>query len=396
MKKMIDRRKYPVGFKQDAVKLAEKVGVSEASDQLGVPLSTLQRWKYKRNKLPVEKSTDILRLQLEIKSLKKKNYRKRRFNRDVEESHNFFFKGKRKMIFKFILKYKPKALSFKEVCRFFKVSPSGFFKHRRAESPSNKVTPEEVASAFYAHKARYGYRKIAKFLSLQEGRSCSPAQVRRLLSQLGLKARKPKKFKPLSKSEDFHYPIAQRVFKIEETQILQPNQVWGSDITYLRAKGQKFFYLAIFMDFYSRQIVGWDLSHSLSSELVLRAFEKALKTRSVTQGLIVHSDRGVQYSSKEFRQSLENLGFVQSMSRKGNCYDNAYCESWFSLLKRELKLKNKAYSSINEARLEVFQWIEAWYNTKRLHSSLDYKSPMNFEKINLTMDKKPLNLSPLI
>ena len=299
------------------------------------------------------------------------------------------------MIFKYLLKNKPKRLSFKKACLFFNVSPSGLFKYRKAELSSNKVTREKVASAFYAHKARYGYRKIAKVLSLQEGKPCSPAQARRLLNQMGLKARKPKTFKPPNKSSEFNYSIAQRVFKTKKTKILRLNQVWGSDITYLKAKGQKFFYLAIFMDFFSRRIVGWDLSHSLSSQLVLRAFEKAVKTRPVTQGLIVHSDRGVQYTAREFRENLEKSGFIQSMSRKGNCYDNAYCESWFSLLKKELKLKNKTYSSINEARLEVFEWIEAWYNTKRIHSALGYKSPANFEKINLTSDKLPLNMSPL-
>ena len=124
--------------------------------------------------------------------------------------------------------------------------------------------------------------------------------------------------------------------------------------------------------------MGWDLSSSLSSVSVLTAFYRALKTRSVSRGLIVHSDRGVQYTSKAFRDKLKVLGFIQSMSRKGNCYDNALCESCFSLLKKELG--DKTYPSMKEAKTDVFEWIEAWYNTKRLHSSLGYKSPVDFEK----------------
>ena len=120
------------------------------------------------------------------------------------------------------------------------------------------------------------------------------------------------------------------------------------------------------------------MSSSLSSLSVLTAFYKALRTRSVSKGLIVHSDRGVQYTSTIFRDKLKELGFVQSMSRKGNCYDNAQCESCFSLLKRELGAKS--YLSMKEAKTDIFEWIEAWYNTKRLHSSLGYKSPVDFEK----------------
>ena len=113
--------------------------------------------------------------------------------------------------------------------------------------------------------------------------------------------------------------------------------------------------------------------------IVLRAFNRDVEKRSVTEGLIVHSDCGVQYTAGEFRERLKNLGFIQSMSRKGNCYDNAYCESCFSLLKRELGCK--VYSNMNEAREEIFEWIEGWYNTHRLHSALGYRSPVEFEKM---------------
>ena len=169
------------------------------------------------------------------------------------------------------------------------------------------------------------------------------------------------------------------------------NQVWGSDITYLRMRAGFFLYLAVFLDFYSRRIVGWQVSSSLCGELVLRAFDRALRTRSVRGGLMIHSDRGCQYTAGEFRRRLEELGFVQSFSRTGNCYDNAYCESCFSLLKRELG--SKVYRSVNEARLDIFEWIEGWYNTHRLHSLWAIEALWHLRKCLLTKGELPLNFS---
>ena len=162
--------------------------------------------------------------------------------------------------------------------------------------------------------------------------------------------RKARPFKPVSTQSGQSSPRVARVFKSGQSILTNVNQVWGSDITYLKVMGGKFFYLAVFLDFYSRKIVGWDLSYSLSSEVVLRAFYSALKTRSAKKGLIIHSDRGFQYTARGFRKQLKDLGFVQSLSRRGNCYDNAYCESCFSLLKR--KLGHKVYESMEEAKAD--------------------------------------------
>ena len=200
-----------------------------------------------------------------------------------------------------------------------------------------------------------------------------------ILKKQALKSKTRRIFKPCTSQTSYSNKISQRVYKLGETKLSGLNQVWLSDITYLSVSGGGFIYLSLFLDAFSRKIVAWDLSTSLSSQSVLTAFYKALRTRSVSKGLIVHSDRGVQYTSKAFRDKLKELGFIQSMSRKGNCYDNAQCESCFSLLKRELG--NKVYLSRKEAKSNIFEWIEAWYNTKRLHSALGYKSPVEFEKI---------------
>ena len=133
------------------------------------------------------------------------------------------------------------------------------------------------------------------------------------------------------------------------------------------------------MDVYSRKIVSWELSSCLSGEFVLKALVRGIKHRDVCGDLIIHSDRGVQYTALSFRHQVKRLGFIQSMSRKGNCWDNAYSESCFSLLKRELGYKR--YVCMEEARGDVFEWIEGWYNPRRLHSALGYRSPVHFEKM---------------
>ena len=281
------------------------------------------------------------------------------------------------MMYQSISQHKPTSLSLRKACEVVSVSSSGYFKNLKRKSLTSfipKLLDKDVLRSFHIHKGYYGYRKISQSL-LKEGSSCSVDQARRVLSQYGLKAKTAKTFRP--RTTQAGTTPSQRIFKTTETILTDINQVWGSDITYLKAKEQKFLYLAIFMDFYSRKIVGWNLSHSLSKDLVVRAFNRSLETRSVGGGLLVHSDRGVQYTAGGFRDRLKDLGFIQSMSRKGNCYDNAYCESFFSLLKRELG--NKVYSSLSEAREDIFEWIEGWYNTHRLHSSLGYKSPVEFE-----------------
>ena len=279
---------------------------------------------------------------------------------------------------RFIFKHKPKYLAVKRACQAIGVSPSGYFKSLKRRPANLDLRGETVQSAFRIHKGLYGYRKVSHHLR-NAGISCSVDQARYIMNQQGLKARFAPSFKPQTTSTMDKHPFSQRVFKVEEMAVTAINQVWGSDITYLKAYGGKFLYLAIFLDFYSRRVVGWNLGYSLYSELVLRAFNRAIETRSVKKGLIVHSDRGVQYMAKEFRENLRKYGFIQSMSRKGNCYDNAYCESWFSLLKKELG--NKVYSCMNTAQEEIFEWIEGWYNTHRLHSALGYKSPLEFEKM---------------
>ena len=284
------------------------------------------------------------------------------------------------MIYSFITKHKPEAISFKRACKELEVSPSGYFKHLKKEGHPNQLCyyEQKVLKAFDLNKGFYGYRKLFHYLRDDKAMSVSLSKVRFILNKKGLRAKTQPVFKIGTSQTDHEEKISERLFKSGETKVSWINQVWLSDITYLAVTGGSFVYLCVFLDAFSRKIVGWNLSSSLSSESVLTAFYRALRTRKTSKGLIVHSDRGVQYTAKPFRDKLKELGFIQSMSRKGNCYDNAQCESCFSLLKRELGIK--LYSNMKEAKTEVFEWIEAWYNTRRLHSALGYNSPVQFEK----------------
>jgi len=284
------------------------------------------------------------------------------------------------MIFSFIKQHKPHNLPFKRACKELKVSNSGYFKYLKlVQTDCGNLNKQKIIDAFKLHKSFYGYRKLFYYLIKQQEITVNLSKVRWVLHSQGLKSKTKKTFKSPHTSQATHPTfIANRIYKSEKTKVFRLNQVWLSDITYLPINNRTFVYLSLFLDAFSRKIVGWNLSSNLSSSSVLIALYKALKTRPVSKGLIIHSDRGVQYTSKIFRDQIKQLGFIQSMSRKGNCYDNASCESFFSLLKRELG--NKIYSSMKEAKMEIFEWIEAWYNPLRLHSALGYQSPVDFEK----------------
>jgi putative transposase len=163
-----------------------------------------------------------------------------------------------------------------------------------------------------------------------------------------------------------------------EFAVCAPNTVWVTDITYLKV-GRKWHYLTVFIDLFSRIVVGWDLSDSLERHSAIRAFHKAIVRRRPAPGLMVHSDRGIQFASSDFRAELNRYGCIQSMSRKGNCWDNAVAESFFHTLKTQF-IRHQLFSDRLEAELALFQYIEAYYNRRRRHSSNGWMSPAEFEK----------------
>ena len=195
------------------------------------------------------------------------------------------------------------------------------------------------------------------------------------MREMNLKCRTVKKFVVTTDSKHGE-PVApnrlNRQFKVDK-----PNAVWVSDLTYLKI-GNKWHYLSVFIDLFSRLIVGWDLSPSLERHSVITALNKAILNRAPERGLMIHSDRGIQYASKDFRKVLNKEGFIQSMSRKGNCWDNAVAESFFHTLKTQL-VHHVKFKTIDEAEKILFKYIEIYYNRRRKHSSNGWQSPADCE-----------------
>ena len=266
------------------------------------------------------------------------------------------------------------------MCRELKVSRAGYYRWR-SRSPSNRYIMRQVVQAavkqtYFKFKARYGAPRITKELNAM-GIACSKNHVAALLQELGLKARNGRNFK-YSPAGSKQYNVTDDLLKRRFT-ANKPNQKWVSDITYINVNG-KWIYLAAVMDLFSRAIVGWSLDTQVTEKLVNDALEMALSRRDVQKNLIVHSDRGVQYRAQCYQDRLLKRHFRISMSRKGNCYDNAAMESFFSRLKVELIFAEK-FRSIEEAKSAIFEYIEIFYNRIRRHSANGYVSPMQFEKL---------------
>lgn len=266
-------------------------------------------------------------------------------------------------------------------CELLTVSTSGFYDWK-SRLPSkrqreNEVLKSEIKEIHKVSKETYGSPRIKAALEAK-GHFAGKDKVAKLMREENIRARQKKAFVPKTTINNPSDRKSERLFKIEETEVVKPNQVWASDLTYIPTE-EGFLYLVVVMDLFNRQIKGWDLSDSMEARQTVKAFLNAVKTfPGRPKDVIFHSDQGVQNCATDLREKLDLLGFEQSMSRKGNCYDNAFVESFFHSLKTELE--EKIFKTHEEARKAIFEYIEAWYNNQRLHSSLGYKSPIEFEK----------------
>jgi len=266
-----------------------------------------------------------------------------------------------------------------KMCRWLQVSRSGFYRWRVRE-PSCRtlqrvLVTKAVINTFHDYNQRYGAPRIVVELNANNI-PCSLNHVAEIMRERGLKGRNGKRFKyqpsPEAMSQVADNLLA-RDFKADV-----PNEKWVSDITYIRA-GDSWVYLAVIIDLFSRQVVGWAMDEHMKVDLILDAFNMARAKRKVSPGLILHSDRGVQYRSWEYQQALESGGIKPSMSRKGNCWDNAVAESFFSRLKVE-QVYAEDYETFGEAYQSVFEYIELFYNRVRRHSANGYRSPDEYEQ----------------
>jgi len=270
-------------------------------------------------------------------------------------------------------------------CRHFGVSRSGYYywkKDNQLVSLAIKSKIEvEIKKLFKNSKGTYGAPRIYQEL-VGQGVQVSENTVAKYMREMGLDARLKKKYRVMTTDSRHSDPIAPRLFKVEDDDVLPttPGKVLAGDITYMKL-GASHIYLAVVMDLYNREIIGWSISKSLETKVVLDALQMAMGKVGPDAEVIFHSDRGSQYASEAYRKLLKAHHAKPSMSRKGNCYDNAYIESWFGSFKKEW-LYRHVYSTEKELRQIVFEYIEVWYNKKRRHSALDYKSPIEYKLSN--------------
>ena len=267
------------------------------------------------------------------------------------------------------------------LCRVLGVSRSGYYRFTKGKtyvpSPLKEKKWRALQAAFLRHKRRYGSRRLQAELAA-EGVKAGRHQIRKNMRDMGLKAIQPKSFVPRT-TQSGHGKRHSPNLLLEQALPDGVNQVWISDITYLPLVTGDFAYLVTWMDLFSRKIVGWRVDRHMEEGLVIEALQKGLQTRRPAPGLILHSDRGGQYVSGNLRLLLKKWECDQSMSRADEVYDNAFAESLFSRLKAEL-LENGVFLSVDDARTEIFEYIETYYNPVRRHSALGYESPDGFEK----------------
>lgn len=374
-------------FKENAVLLSYKrKSVKETAKELGVTSKLLSKWRtiYKvfnkgsfpgkgkkrvyyeeKNIFELEKKLTESKLRLEIlkKGIKFKS-------QDKQALYNFIHQNKKKY-------------PIGKMCEILGASTSTYNLWTQQPFAKRDIRinnlKKEISVIFYEFKQYSGSILITREL-IRRGFQISETQVSFYMKQLGFRRKVKKKFKTTTDSKHNIYTspnLLNREFTIDK-----PSKVWVSDITYIQID-KRFLYLTIIIDLYDRKIVGWNISSSLSTKTtILPAWKRAVNNRKVLDGLIFHSDRGIQYANKLFTSILDGYKCVRSMSRKGNSIDNAVSESFFNSLKRELIYMQTKLLTPQEMRIEIFDYIENWYNKKRRHSALNYKTIEEFNAKN--------------
>jgi transposase InsO family protein len=268
-----------------------------------------------------------------------------------------------------------------DCCDALEVSRSGYYAWRRrpisARQERRAKLADEIRAAHAEHRGVYGSPRVHRVLADRGEQACENT-VAKIMKEEEIAAKKKRKFTPRTTDSQHAKPVADNVLDRQfAAGIPGADCKWVTDITYVPTD-EGWLYLAAVLDLHSRRIVGWSTADHLRTELVSEALGKAIRSRRPPEGLLVHSDRGVQYASDEYQRLLAEHGIVCSMSRSGDCWDNAVMESFWATLKTEL-IHHERYATREQARLSIFQYIEGFYNRRRLHSALGYRSPEAFE-----------------
>lgn len=265
------------------------------------------------------------------------------------------------------------------MCKVLGVSRSGYYGWRKRPCSrrhrENEQVLMEIKESHERSKGTYGSPRVTADIRAK-GIRCGKNRVARIMRKNGIASRSRRKFKATTHSKH-NLPVAENL--LEQKFVAEgPNKVWASDITYIQTL-EGWLYVVVVLDVSSRRVVGWAMSDRLTAEFVIRALSQAIGGRRPASGLIFHSDRGIQYACTAFKDILNQYGFIQSMNRRGNCYDNALVESFFHTLKTE-HVYHHRYTTRAEARQSIFEYIEMFYNRVRRHSTLGYRSPVSFEQ----------------
>ncbi|WEF25933.1 IS3 family transposase [Paracoccus sp. S3-43] len=362
-------------FKRDAVAQITERGypAKEVSERLGVSTHSLYAWKRKFAKAvsgETAKDAEIRRLKRELVRVSEE--------RDILNKANRVFRQGCKVRYAFVAEHRGQ-FSIRAMCRCLRIQPSGFYAWLQApvsaRAQEDRRQTELLQKAWAESGKVYGYRKLHDDL-VEQGESICPNRVARLTQLAGIKAQIGYKRRPGSyggKPSVVVDNTLDRQFNVEA-----PDKVWVTDITYIRTQ-EGFAYLAVVIDLYSRRVVGWSMQSRQTTDVVLQALLMAVWRRKPKTKVLVHSDQGSQFTSMDWAAFLRAHNLEHSMSRRGNCHDNAVAESFFNLLKRE-RIRRRTYRTREDARQDVFDYIEMFYNPKRKHARNGMLSPAEFER----------------
>ncbi|MEX5219438.1 MAG: IS3 family transposase [Nitrospira sp.] len=374
------RRSYTEAFKEEAVRLVRESGhpVAQVARDLGIADHLLYRWRAEQQQADERGQTgqSLRGEQAELARLRRENAILKQ-ERDFLKRAAAFLREGVAMRYRVIQEY-DRRYPIRLMCRALAVSPAGYDAWRTrpasARAATNQTLLTELRQLHHESRQTYGSPRMWRVL-IERGRVVGRHRVARLMRYDGLRAKTVTKWRATTQSRH-PFPVATNRLN-RQFAVAAPNEVWAGDLTYIWTM-EGWLYLAVLLDLYSRAVVGWAMGDRLTGELPQQALQMALQRRQPNPGLLHHSDRGSQYAAIAYQQALTAAGITASMSRKGNCWDNACVESFFGTVKREL-IHHRQYRTREEARQEIFEYLEVFYNRQRRHSTLGYRSPAEFE-----------------